>query len=166
METLDYNGDGKWSAAEIRSRYIRYAAEARISPRDLAPVELTAGGLRRVDPVMERVIEGIEAGDPACIRIGIEFIQEDRGFPFGMPLKSKTARTLRRVSLKPQQKRQILHRVFDMLKRGYVPREYSEYAKLARHIGFGVADVPDIENANPYAAKYRRYFIDAASPVE
>lgn len=40
---------------------------------------------------MHEVIEAIGAGDLACIRIGIEFMEEDVKFPFGKILKSNTA---------------------------------------------------------------------------
>ena len=40
---------------------------------------------------MMKVIEGIEAGDLACVRLGIEFIEEDAKFPFGKTLKSNAA---------------------------------------------------------------------------
>ena len=44
-------------------------------------------------------IEGIEHGDLACAKIGIEFIEGDGSFAFGQILKSNTARAPRRISL-------------------------------------------------------------------
>ncbi|MBL8964867.1 MAG: hypothetical protein KF787_10095 [Phycisphaeraceae bacterium] len=41
---------------------------------------------------MDKVIDGIEAGDPACILIGIEFDEQDQGVPFERILKSRPAR--------------------------------------------------------------------------
>src|ERR1051326_8102116 len=111
MEVIDYNGDGRWTCAAILERYARFAAEARIAPRDLSPTEHTEGTRRWVYPVMEKVIEGIEAGDRACIRLGIEFIEEDAKFPFGRILKSNTARALRRASLSDEQRQRIRRRV-------------------------------------------------------
>lgn len=158
MEIIDYNGEGRWSHVEIEARYRRYAAEARIIPRDLAPMESSNPVWRWVYPVMNRVIEGIEAGDPACIRIGIEFIEENGKFPFGKTLKAKTARTLRRASLSNLRKSQIRRRVFGMLRAGHIPHEYREYAKLVRRIGFDASEVPEVDPTNFFAARFRKYF--------
>ena len=99
MELIDYNGEGRWSREAILDRYARYAAEMGIVPRDLSPMEHTEGDRHWVYSVMEEVIDGIEAGDPACVRLGIEFIEEDAKFVFGKILKSNAARALRRASL-------------------------------------------------------------------
>lgn len=161
LEIIDFNGEDRWSAAEILSRYSAYATEAQVTPRDLSPKEHREGERRWVYPVMEKVIVGIEAGDPACIRIGIEFIEEDRGFAFGRILKSNTARALRRARLSREQEQRVLRRVFQMLERGNVPREYREYARLARRIGFGVDDLPRIDPSNEYVARYYERFRSA-----
>lgn len=163
METIDFNGAGRWSAQAILTRYVEYAIEVGTQPRDLTPIVHTEGDRRWVYPVMNEVIAGIEAGDPACIQIGIEFIEEDQGFPFGKILKSNTARALRRAPLLPEQQRRIARRVFDMLQRGYVPHEYREYAKLARRIGFALHDLPAIVPQNRYVNRYWQYFQRAAS---
>jgi len=164
MDIIDYNGDRRWSRAEILARYSRYVAEIGIAPRDLAPMEHSERGRHRVYPVMEKVIAGIEAGDPACVRLGIEFIEEDAKFPFGKILKSNTARALRRASLSDEQKHRIRRRVFAMLRAGHVPHEYREYAKLLRKIGFDVSEVPDPATPSLYVARFRSYFEAAARP--
>lgn len=111
---------------------------------------------------MEKVIDGIEAGDGACVRLGIEFIEEDTKFKFGKILKSNTVRALRRASLSDEQKKRIRRRVFGLLQAGHVPHEYREYAKLVRKIGFDVSEVPDVVALNPYATRFRSYFVAAA----
>ena len=126
----DYNGEGRWSCAEILLHYGRYAAELGIAVRDLSPEEVLKGNERWVYPVMERVIAGIEAGDLACVRLGVEFIEEDGKFMFGKILKAKTARALRRAALSEEQKGRIRRRVFGMLRRGIVPHEFGDYARL------------------------------------
>jgi hypothetical protein len=158
MEVIDYNGDGRWSRVAIIERYSRFATEAKITPRDLSPTEHTERGRHWVYPVMHKVIEGIEEGDPACVRLGIEFIEEDAKFTFGKILKSNTARALRRVSLSDEQKRRIRRRVFGMLEADIVPHEYREYAKLVKKIGFEASEIPDVNTANPYAVQFRAYF--------
>ena len=107
MEIIDYNGEGKWLKDEILRRYSQYCKEQKVSePLDLRPRELVSGEKKWIYPVMERVIEGIEKGDAACKRLGIEFIEEDGKFPFGKILKSNTARALRRVALTPRRTRE------------------------------------------------------------
>ncbi len=161
----DYNGTGEWSADRIQQRYAEYAAQLNVpAPRDLSPRTSEEGSHRWIFPVMDNVIDGIEADDPACVAIGIEFIEQDGGFTHGSILKSNTARALRRATLTDEQKRRIRTRVTDMLLADYTPHEYREYAKLLRRIGVAEA-WPRIENnANldhPYTAKYYAYFKEA-----
>ena len=158
----DYNGTGKWSREEILLRYKEYARQERIkSPADLAPHESKEGATRWVYPVMDRIIEAIEAGDAAAIQIGIELIEEDQKFPFGRLIKSNTARALRRAALKPEQVERVRKRIIQMLLDGQVPHEYQEYAKLLRKVGVGDgwAGVEErVNRSNPYVMRYYRYF--------
>jgi hypothetical protein len=163
MNVIDYNGEGRWNRAEILARYSRYVTELGIVSRNLSPTEHTERGRRWVYLVkMLKVIEGIEAGNPACIRIGIEFIEEDAKFPFGKILKSNTAHGLRRTSLSDDQKRRVRRRVFGLLQAGHIPHEYREYAKLVRKFGFDVSEVPDIVPSDPYAVRFQKYFEKAS----
>ena len=161
MQIRDYNGSGHWSAAAVQARYADLARRHAIEPRPLAPKTYERGDTRWVYPVMDAVIEGILAGDPACAAIGVEFIEEDRKFPFGADLKARTARALRQNALADGLSIRIRRRVVDMLIAGNTPREYREYAKLLRRIGFRElwprldAGVP---RGNRHAMRYYRYF--------
>jgi hypothetical protein len=106
---------------------------------------------------MHEVIQGIEAGDPACIMIGVEFVEEDDFFVFGRKLKSNAARALRRAQLPEDLKARLRRRIVSMLLAGMVPNEFREYSKLLRVIG--VAEYCDeldakIPRDNPYAMRY------------
>jgi hypothetical protein len=162
MDVTDYNGVGQWSRAEILARYARYVAEMGIVPRDLSPMEHSERGRQWVYPVMMKVIDGIERGDLACVRLGVEFIEEDCKFPFGKTLKSNAARALRRAPLSEEQKERIRRRVFGLLRAGHIPHEYREYARLVRKVGFDAAEVPDADVSNPYIARFHSYFEEAA----
>ena len=162
MQVIDYNGVGRWSRSALEQRYGQYAAEAGVVPRDLSPLEHTERGRHRVYPVMHQVIDGIGAGDPACIRLGVEFIEEDAKFPFGKVLKANTARALRRASLSEAQKQRVRRRVFSLLRAGHVPHEFREYAKLVRSVGFAASDIPATPSPNPYVERFRSYFAAAA----
>ena len=164
MKVLDYNGEGRWSKDEIMHRYLQYCKELKVpNPMDLTPVESTKGDTRWVYPVMENVIAGIELGDPACRRIGIEFIEEDRKFTFGKILKSNTARALRRSQLTTEEQHRIRRRLVEMLLAGNVPHEYKQYAKLLKRIGVGQYwdEIESrINHSNEYVMRYFNYLKD------
>lgn len=164
MEVIDYNGDGRWSCQEVIARYRLAMQRRKLDPRDLSPGESTENGRRRVYPVMHEVIKGIEAGDPGCIEIGLEFIEEDAKFPFGKTLKSNTARALRRADLSEPQKRRVRRRVFGLLGAGHIPHEYREYAKLLRKVGFAATDIPAIDSRDRYVIRFHDYFERNARP--
>jgi hypothetical protein len=149
-----------WSRSEILARYARYANELGIVPRDLSPD--WQGNGRWVAPVMHKVIQGIEAGDAACTRLGIEFLEESAKFFAGKTLKSNTARALRRTVLTEEQKERVRRRVFGLLRDGHIPHEYRQYARLLRRVGFDVKDIPPVDERNGYAVHFRKYFEEAA----
>lgn len=162
MQVYDYNGKGAWSAAAVQARYADFAERYGLeTPRPLEPRIYERSGTRWTYPIMDPIIEGILAGDPACAAIGVEFIEEDRKFPFGANLKARTARALRQSTLPGALSIRIRRRIVDMLIAGNTPREYREYAKLLRKTGFRdlwprlEAGVP---RTNRHAMRYYRYF--------
>ena len=121
-------------------RYEFYVQRFNVSlPSDIQPRMDVEGAIRRIYPIMNKVIECIEKNDLACIEIGVEFIEESASFTFGKILKYNTARALRRASgsLNDEQRERIRKRIVEMLCTGYLPREFRQYAKLARIIGLG-----------------------------
>ena len=162
MIVINYNGAGFWSFEAVQQRYKLYAERyGVVSLSNLSPLEHTENGKHWIYPVMNCVIDGIEKGDPACAEIGIEFIEESASFTFGRILKSNTARALRRTALTPDQKERIRKRVVEMLCTSYLPREYRQYAKLARKIGLGdwLSQVEREANLNDvWVQHYYRYF--------
>ena len=166
-QVVDFNREGRWSRQGVLDRYDEYARRFRVAdPLDVSPDESSQGNRRWVYPVMEKVIEGIERGDRACIEIGIEFIEEDELFPFGKILKSNTARALRRANLTTEHEERIRRRVSEMLMAGHVPHEFREYAKLLRRVGLGDEWQKVEEGAprgNPYVQRFLDYFRRHAS---
>jgi hypothetical protein len=162
MTVHNYNASGDWGVDAVQARYEEYARRYRVKVRaDLAPREHCKGGVRWVYPVMERVIEGIDRGDPACAEIGVEFIEESASFPFGMMLKASTARALRRAELNAGQKVRIRRRIVEMLRTAYLPREFREYAKLVCRIGMGdrLACLDELsDSSNPWVRHYCERF--------
>ena len=112
MAVYNYNGTGRWSIEAVLERYEQYARHCGLTVHtDLTPREHRAQGHHWIYPVMYGVIDGIALGDPACIEIGVEFIEESASFTFGMILKSRIARLLRRAALTTRQKDRIRKRV-------------------------------------------------------
>ncbi|MES2466749.1 MAG: hypothetical protein V4675_05570 [Verrucomicrobiota bacterium] len=157
-EVYDYNGCGIWAADQILERYRRYCDELNITPLDLTPMRHAERNREWIYPVMDKVIDGIKAGDKACIRLGIAFIHEDGSFPFGRILKAKTARALRlRLNdLTDSQKHQIRSRVIGMLSRQYLPRELGEYVKLAAKLGMAArrGELLALDDGDPFVNRH------------
>lgn len=162
LEVQDYNGTGAWSVEAVLKRYQHYANQFGIQPMDISPQRSEQGLKVSIYPVMEQVIKGIKAGDVACIRIGVEFIEQEQHFPFGKLLKSDTARALRQQQELPDDlKERLRARIVTMLLHGNLPHEYQEYAKLLRKIGFAEHWPHMHANAsryNPYVQRYLNYF--------
>lgn len=138
MPVHDYNGEGDWSVDSVIGRYQSHCRRLGIAEqRVLRAAVHSEGETRWVYPIMSSVIEGIKDDDPACTELGIEFISERKGFPFGMTLKSQAARALRKASLTPEQMDRVRMRVATMLVEGYLPQEYRFYSRLLRRTGLG-----------------------------
>ena len=153
----DYNGKDNWSVESVQRRYREYCATLHIECCSLDPFRAQQGEVHWIYPIMSEVIRGIEAGDVACIQLGVDFVEEDALFPFGPKLKSNTARALRRSPLNETQKSRLRARSSTMLASGKIPHEMREYAKLLRTIGVG-EHWPrlerDIPRDNPYAMRF------------
>ena len=57
-----------------------------------------------------------------------------------------------------KEKRRIRRRVFSMLRRGHVPNEFREYAKLVRKIGFDASEIPADVSDDKFVERFRSYF--------
>ncbi|MFO1473260.1 MAG: hypothetical protein U1F20_01420 [Lysobacterales bacterium] len=162
MLIRDYNGKGPWSVKAVQERYVELCGRLDVqTPRELLPRTYKRPEATWIYPIMERVIEGIKAGDPACSTLGVEFIEQDSTFPFGRTLKSNAARALKSAELSQALKTRIRRRVAAMLAAGNTPREFKEYARLLRKIGFEelwprmAASAPV---GNKYAMRHFAYF--------
>jgi hypothetical protein len=140
MQVTGWNGKRGWSSEAVLARYVRYCRQLNRASNGLGPARYAPpADADWIPPVMGEVAAAIQKGDPAAVMIGIEFLEEDAGFPFGMLLKSNVARRLRQNAALDESQKEVLRRRFtDMLLRGYLPREFREYAKLFRKIGLGV----------------------------
>jgi hypothetical protein len=168
MELRDYNGPGSWSADAIQERYLAHARTLGVEqPRSLRPSEHVAGDVRWVYPVMDEVIVGIKSGDPACVELGVEFVESGHRQPFGRILHANVARALRRSSLTPHQVERLRRRILGMLVAGDVPHEFHEYARLLRRIGPGDAWLRTrgaVDESNRYVMRYIRYLEGLPAP--
>jgi hypothetical protein len=157
MEIIDLNGEGEWSHVRVCERYAAYCLSLQINVSELHPLEHTEGEKKWICPILDRVIEGIVATDPACIALGIDLVEEDQHLPFGRRLKTNTARALRRAVLSTAQQARLRKRLVPMLIAGIIPYEFREYSKLLRTVG--VAEYwPElhacIPRDNPFAMRF------------
>ncbi len=159
-----------WTSSEIKRRYTGYARQLGVARRSTLVVDRYGERQERWgQSVMNQVIQGIEAHDPACAQIGVELIEEDRGFSCGAIYKSNTAKALRRCqSLTDEQVSRIRTRIVGMLQSGEVPREYREYAKLLRAVGIGPHwnEIEDATPRNRFATRAKAYFLNHCRPAE
>jgi hypothetical protein len=138
LTVLDYNRDEEWAPEAVAQRYAQYCDDfGWVRQSALVAEDFTDAGVKRIWPIMTPVNIGIKKDDPACTEIGIDFICDSRSFPFGMTLKSNTARALRKATLTERQQDRIRERVATMLLDGYLPQEYKFYARLLRRTGLG-----------------------------
>jgi len=162
VEIIDFNGSGEWSAQAVHQRYLKYSERYGLRrARELKCREHTEGAVRWVYPIIEAVVDGIKAADPACLDLGVEFIENGHKQPFGRILHSKVARALRQAPLNPEHVARLRARILSMLIERQVPHEYHEYAKLLRRIGLGEAWASTrqrVDEGNPYVMRYVNYF--------
>ena len=136
MRVIDYNGQDRWSRDAVITRYNSYSERYGFAPERIVPREFSDGRTTWIYPVMHEIIARIETGDRAAAEIGVELLEESGSFPFGRILKSNSARALRRcTALTPELEARIRTRIVSMLASGYLPREFRQYAKLARRVG-------------------------------
>lgn len=162
MEIRDYNGPGDWSADAIQERYRAYCRRlGQPEARSLAPHIHFEGQVQWIHPVMDEVIEGIKAGDRACVELGVEFVESEHKQPFGRILHANVARALKRAALDQEHVTRLRRRILSMLVAGQVPHEYQAYAKLLRRIGLGVSWPEQrrlVDEENKYVMRYVNYF--------
>jgi len=161
IEIRDYNGEGRWSRESIERRFDTYSKSFGTTVRKIEPRTYEKGTVKWVYPLVEAVVDGINKNDPACIELGIELIEDSESMPFGMILKSNTARALRHSVdfLTEDQRRRIRKRVGDMLITKYMPREFLQYVKLARAIGFD-DEVSRVESEADLDDSWVRHYLD------
>lgn len=158
----------RWTEEAVERRYTRHAkARGMEHRRDLSPVEPEKEGTHWVFTPMNRVIEGIEAGDPACREIGVEYLEEeDDSLPFASILRSNAARALRRGDLPDPLKARLKRRIAALLAAGEVRPEFKQYAKLLNAIGISRAELaslePHLDQSNEFVMRYFHYLRNGA----
>ena len=162
METIDFNPIGHWSADAVHQRYLRNCERhGQRHIRELKCQEHVEGTVRWVYPILDSVVDGIKAADPACIDLGVEFIESGHKQPYGRILHARVARALRQAPLTRGHIARLRARILTMLLAGQVPHEYHEYAKLLRRIGLGEAWASTrqrVDETNRYVMRYVQYF--------
>ena len=160
-EIRDYNGKGRWSRESIIQRFAEYSRSLGSSVGELEAVTYDDDSVTWIYPLAESVIKGIENRDRACIELGLELIEDSSSMPFGMILKSNTSRALRKAydSLTHEQQDRIRRRVADMMITKYMPREFVQYVKLVKKIGFG-DEIERVKSQADLSDRWVRHYLD------
>jgi len=163
MQPPNLDGTGQWRNSEIIVRYRRWCMCLNQRPAGISATEGFYGERGWACVVVRQLVALMKTGDLAAAWIAIELIEEDGGFAFGRLLKAECARELRRMPLNEEQKQRIRQRVVTMLALGFVPHEFRQYSRLARHIGLGSA-AQDLEalraHPNPWVGWHIGYLLD------
>lgn len=163
-ESLD--DSDRWRIEQVKGRYRDYCRRHGIEPQDLI-----IGGLylerRWTAGALDALTERMKRGDLAAAEIGIEMMEEDRGLAFGSIVKSNLPRALARCALTESQQDRVRRRVADMLLRKFLPKEFREYAWLARRLGMDRWREPleeKADRADPWVDWYLRYLLEKSPP--
>ena len=135
MRSPILDGHGLWTQQAVQHRYLEYCRAFGVRPRKLTSIPDYISERGWITHLIEALIDGMKQGDLAAAEVGIELIEEDGGFAFGRILKSNTARALIRCDLTEAQRERIRKRVVGMMRRGFMPGEFRDYARLLRRIG-------------------------------
>ncbi|MBX3296629.1 MAG: hypothetical protein KF762_13075 [Acidobacteria bacterium] len=166
-EIRDFNGQGRWSREEIERRFRSYAKAFGTTGLELNPRIYEAGSTKWFYPLIEEVIVGIRQGDRACIELGVELIEDSDSMPFGKILKSDAAKALRHSAghLSEDHRRRIRKRVADMLIEQYMPREFVQYVKLARTVGFA-EELERVRSEADLTNRWVRHYLERLTGID
>ena len=166
-EVRDFSGQGRWSREEIERRFKSYAKAFGTTGIELNPRVYEEGSTKWIYPLIEDVIDGIKQGDRACIELGVELIEDSDSMPFGMILKSDAAKALRHSAdhLSEDHRRRIRKRVADMLIEQYMPREFVQYVKLARTVGFA-EELDRVRSEADLSNRWVRHYLERLTGID
>ena len=155
----DYNGPGSWGHVEVKERYRELCRVLGAEAAGLTARESETGNIRRIYPIMESVIDLARRGDRAAIELCVQFIESTHRQAFGRVLHANAARALRKSALSAEQQHRLRSRILDMLRTAWVPREFHDYARLLRKLGYSEqwqATRAAVDEANPYVMRWVR----------
>ena len=167
LKTTPTNLDGKdiWQFPQVQSRYRRYCAHFGIEHTELVfhPYYVERGWTAGI---LDVLVDRMKSGDLAAAQIGIEMMEEDRGLAFGPIIKSNIPRALVKCDLTESHKERVRKRVVAMLLRPFLPKEFRQYAWLARRIGLGdwAQKLQNADKRVPWVHWYVEYLTNPNPP--
>lgn len=116
--------------------------------------------------ILDVLIGRMKRGDLAAAEIGIEMMEEDRGLAFGPITKSNIPRALTKCALSNEQMDRIRKRVVQMLLRPFLPKDFRQYAWLARRVGMQewAGALEEVEGDDAWVAWYVEYLLKPNPP--
>jgi hypothetical protein len=162
MPSIDLNGQDEWSLEAVRRRYLEYSRCLGVSSQ----LALAAETLKRESsdwtmPILQQVLDGVTAGDVACVQIAVDLVCSDARLPFGKIFKDRASDMLRRSSLSSLQYELLRTHAIARLRSGFVPPEFKHFARLIRQIGLAEhrQALEELVPAGPRIAWYRNYLL-------
>ena len=162
---LSLDNQDIWEFARVQARYRRFCksytlewSELEVHPYDIER-EWTSG-------ILDVLIERMKRGDLAAAEIGLEMVEEDRGLAFGPIIKSNIPRAMAKCVLTEEQKERVRKRVVQMLLRPFLPKEFRQYAWLARRVGMQewVGALQEADRDDAWVAWYVDYLLKTNPP--
>lgn len=129
-------GDGNWTAQRVMDLYRSICQQRKMAPRPDLRNEFGDHPGVAFHFALDTFIDLAKAGDLPSIELVLRILETDDSMPFGMTLKSRGSRALKRQAhlLTEGQRHRVMARVRNMEARGYTPREFKEYARLSRFL--------------------------------
>jgi hypothetical protein len=134
---IDYNSEGKWSVTAVESRYTRLRTKlGNVTDFELKPRAYTnSRGMTWLYNIMESAVEGVRRGDPACIELSVEYIEDNVMGSYTGYIRERLARSLRHAELSNSQRTRLINVFLSQLARGYLHQEFREYSRLFKSLG-------------------------------
>jgi len=163
MPSIDLDGQDEWSLEAVRRRYLAYSRCLGVSNQlgGLAAQTLKRESSDWTMPILQQVLDGVAAGDAACVQIAVDLVCSDARLPFGKIFKDRASDILRRSSLSFLQCELLRTHAIARLRSGFVPPEFKRFARLIRQIGLAEhrQALEELVPAGPRIAGYRNYLL-------
>lgn len=126
-----HNSPKGWDLYSILAEYKQLGGERVIYPN---PARISRSPWSDYQEAISNIADGIRAGDPACVELGVRFIEAQVYVSGSGYMRTCIARRLKRASLSEEQKQRLSAHFLGLLQNAVALHEYEPYLKLWRII--------------------------------